>query len=73
MSLKQPAYDWQLASRLLVLAEKEGLEALLCLNKADLVKADQLPEIEKQLKPFPYRILFSSALSGRGLKTWLKG
>lgn len=68
MSLKQPAYDWQLVSRLLVLAEKEGLEALLCLNKADLVKADQLPEIEKQLKPFPYTILFSSALSGLGLE-----
>ena len=27
MSLKQPSYDWQLASRLLVMAEKEGLEA----------------------------------------------
>jgi ribosome biogenesis GTPase / thiamine phosphate phosphatase len=69
MSLKQPSYDWQLASRLLVLAEKEGLEALLCLNKADLVEADPLNEIEKKLKPFPYRILFSSALSGLGLKS----
>jgi ribosome biogenesis GTPase / thiamine phosphate phosphatase len=69
MSLKQPSYDWQLASRLLVLAEKERLEALLCLNKADLVDADQLNVIEKQLKPFPYRILFSSTFSGLGLKS----
>lgn len=67
MSLRQPSSDWQLASRLLVLAEKEGMEALLCLNKADLVEEDELNEIEKQLKPFPYRILFSSALSGLGL------
>ncbi len=67
MSLKQPSYDWQLVSRLLVLAEKERMAALLCLNKADLVDDDELIKIEKQLNPFPYRILFSSALSGRGL------
>jgi len=67
ISLKQPSYDWQLASRLLVQAEKEGMEALLCLNKADLVEDDELYEIEKQLNPFPYRVLISSAHSGRGL------
>ena len=73
MSLKQPSYDWQLASRLMVMAEKEGLEALLCLNKADLVEDDELNEIESQLNPFPYRIIICSALCGRGLDSLAKG
>jgi len=69
MSLKQPSCDWQLASRLLVGAEKEGLHALLCLNKVDLVEVGELAEIEKLLHPFPYDILLSSAISSRGLSS----
>ena len=67
MSIKQPSYDWQLASRLLVSAEKENIQSLLCLNKVDLAETIEMSEITIQLNPFPYKYFFSSALTGAGL------
>lgn len=68
MSLRQPQPDWQLASRLLVMAEKEKMQAALCLNKCDLVTAEELARVAEDLQPYPYPIIFTSALKGRGLK-----
>lgn len=67
MSLRQPDCDWQLISRLAVLAEKEGLSTLICLNKTDLVSSKELSELQNLLYPYPYRVLLTSAVSGKGL------
>lgn len=67
MSIKQPDCDWQLVSRLLVLAEQEKLSAFLCLNKTDLVAEDELRLLTGQTDPYPYPILYTSAVSGAGL------
>ncbi len=67
MSLKHPSCDWQLVSRMLVLAEKEELAAFVCLNKIDLVTEEELFNTEEKLKPYPYRVLYTSAVTGAGM------
>lgn len=67
MSLKQPDCDWQLVSRLMVLAEQEKLMALLCLNKQDLVTEDELDQLSKELISYPYLIIHTSAANGTGI------
>ncbi len=66
-SMKNPPCDWQLASRLAVLAEQEGIPVFFCFNKADLITADELEEIDTLLMPFPYTYIHTSALTGEGI------
>jgi len=76
MALKSPDPDWQMADRLLVLAERQNLDALLCLNKTDLLSASDLAQISRMLNSFPYPYILTSALHGQGiegLKNRLKG
>ena len=68
MSLKEPACDWQLVSRLMVLAEQEKLNAFLCLNKTDLAAADEIDRLINELNPYPYSIIQTSAVRGSGLE-----
>lgn len=68
MSLKQPDCDWQLVSRLLVLAEQEKIIAFLCLNKTDLVSKKELDRLDKELDHYPYTIIYTSVVSGTGLE-----
>ncbi len=68
MSLKQPDCDWQLVSRLTVLAEQEKLAVFLCLNKTDLVAKNEIDRLIKELEPYPYSIIQTSAVNGSGLK-----
>lgn len=69
MSLKHPGCDWQLVSRLLVLAEKEGLNSVLCLNKTDLLSENELNETSSLVSLYPYKVLFTSAFSGSGINS----
>lgn len=68
MAFREPECDWQLVSRLLVLAEQENLRAVLCLNKADLAGAGRLEEVRGEIAPFPYPLLYTSAVSRKGLE-----
>lgn len=68
MSLKQPECDWQLVSRMLVLAEKEELPAEVCLNKTDLFTEREQGELDGRLDHFPYPFFYTSAVSGDGLE-----
>ncbi len=76
MSLKNPDCDWQMISRITVLAEKEALPVLVCLNKTDLITPENIKQLSSRVKPFPYPVIFTSALSGSGtaeLKEHLTG
>ncbi len=66
MSLKNPDCDWQMISRVAVLAEKETLPVLVCLNKTDLVPSEELERLNDLLVPYPYPLIYTSALSGNG-------
>lgn len=67
VALKDPAPDWQLVNRLLVLAERQGMASLICLHKTDLLKAEDLAEVTRMLEPSPYPYLLTSAVRGRGI------
>jgi len=76
MSLKDPECDWQMISRIAVLAENETLPVLVCFNKVDLIAPGQMQQLSSRVKPFPYPVVFTSALSGEGtakLKEYLSG
>jgi ribosome biogenesis GTPase / thiamine phosphate phosphatase len=68
MSIKEPECDWQLVSRMLVLAEKENLKINICLNKADLAGSGQIVSLQEKLNPFPYPFFFTSAREGTGIE-----
>ncbi len=69
MSIRHPDCDWQLASRMFVLAEKEGLAAFLCLNKTDLTPAGELENLPALLCNYPYRVIYTSAVERIGLES----
>ncbi len=76
MSLKKPGCDWQMISRVGVLAERENLPALVCLNKTDLIPPVELEQIKVLTEPYPYPVVYTSALSGNGtadLEKYLAG
>jgi ribosome biogenesis GTPase / thiamine phosphate phosphatase len=72
MSLRHPECDWQLISRLMVIAEQEELAALLCLNKIDLLAEPDLVALDDLLKPYPYPVILTSALSGAGIEALIE-
>jgi len=66
ISLNKPSCDWQMISRVAVMAEKENLPVLVCLNKTDLISREELDQVYKDIEPYPYPVIFTSALSGEG-------
>ncbi|HSW36562.1 MAG TPA: ribosome small subunit-dependent GTPase A [Candidatus Limnocylindrales bacterium] len=69
MSLKNPPCDWQLVSRLLILAESEELAAVLCLNKVDLLTREELKDVAGMIEPYPYPVYYTSAVNGDGIES----
>lgn len=67
MALKSPPPDWQLAGRISVQAEREGLNLLCCLNKVDLVDASEREAVLNTLELLPYPLLWCSARKGSGI------
>jgi len=68
MAIKEPECDWQLVSRMLVLAEKENLKINISLNKADLAGSGQIASLKEKLNPFPYPFFFTSAREETGIE-----
>lgn len=68
MAFKNPDCDWQLVNRMLVLAEYEGLDSVLCLNKSDLLNKEELDFWRSELENFPYPFIFTSAANQDGLE-----
>lgn len=67
ISIKEPEPDWVLVTRQLVSAETAGINALLCLNKADLTSPEERDSLRHGLRTWPYRVFMTSALCGLGL------
>lgn len=53
--------------RFLVTAEKEGLPALIVVNKVDLVKMEEARQIFEHYNPLGYPVLYTSVKQARGL------
>ena len=53
--------------RLLVVAEKQGIPALILANKVDLVEASQAEALFSHYEPLGYPVIFTSTKSGLGI------
>lgn len=66
-ALTEPDLDPASLSRFLVKAESTGLEVSLCLNKCDLVTAEDLAQWRQRLKGWGYEPMFISVRNGLGI------
>ena len=66
-SLRNPDPDWQLVNRQLVMDEAEGMRAMVCLNKIDLLEDTELERVRNRLKPFPYPVVYTSVFNQSSL------
>lgn len=64
---QSPPLNLILVDRLLVLAQAEGLDTLLCLNKTDLASPAEIAHIEDYFRHPAHRLVQTSAKLGRGL------
>ncbi len=75
ISVDQPEFDADLLNRLLCGAERQGLDACICLTKTDLGVSDV---VEQQIAGYPdtYPVLRTSVTTGEGIESvraWLEG
>ena len=72
MSLREPDLNTHRLDRFLVLAESNHLQAIICLNKSDLLKKRELAKEVKPIKhlyeSLGYRVLLMSAESDAGIE-----
>lgn len=66
-SAAQPELKPHLIDRMLVSAEQAGIEALICINKIELVDAAALQPLVGVYSQLGYRVLLTSAVEGRGV------
>ncbi|MEZ2233833.1 ribosome small subunit-dependent GTPase A [Microcoleus sp.] len=66
-ALTEPDLDPASLTRFLVKAESTGLDVSLCLNKCDLVTAEDLAQWRDRLKGWGYEPMFISVRSGLGI------
>jgi len=67
VSLAQPKPKPGLVDRLLVAAESEKIDALIVLNKVDLVRPEEAEEFAAPYRALRYRVLVTSATAATGL------
>ncbi len=71
-----PDFSFLLADKMLAFAERAGIEAVLCLNKTDLVSGEDVEKIAGVYKLAGYRVFAVSTFKGTGLdglKEYLNG
>jgi ribosome biogenesis GTPase len=71
-SIQQPEPRLRMLDRLLVVAEKEGIQALIVVNKVDLTGKLQARKLFRRYQRIGYPVLYTSALKNRGIRS-LKG
>lgn len=75
MSIKKPDINFWLLDRFIILAEHQNLNIIICLNKVDLTKREEITSILDIYKNTSYPIVKTSTKTGEGiedLKEYLK-
>jgi ribosome biogenesis GTPase len=67
MSTKNPSFKSGLLDRYLVIAEKNRLKALICINKIDLAQKSEFQIYQQYYNKLGYRTFFTSVKTGEGL------
>tara|TARA_Y100001968_G_scaffold304691_1_gene319916 strand:- start:654 stop:1577 length:924 start_codon:yes stop_codon:yes gene_type:complete len=71
ISLSQPDFNFDQASRFLLTAEQTSLKVSLVLTKTDLISVAQLDEYQEQLTGWGYEPIFISIKTGTGIDLFL--
>ncbi len=69
MAIIEPPCDWQLVSRMLVMAEIKDISSVICLNKTDLLTKEELKASEIMVERLPYNVIHTSIFTGEGIDT----
>ncbi len=75
-AVSDPAPNYNLLDRFLVMMEQQGIETIICFNKTDKADEEERKRVEEVYKNTGYQILFTNALEGQGIdevKAVLKG
>lgn len=67
-AIKNPDLNLDLLNRFLVLCESNNIEAIVCLNKIDLVSDKERMEIRDKISDIGYEVLFINAKQGFGVE-----
>jgi ribosome biogenesis GTPase len=67
VSVKDPEPDLELLDKLLVTAEKEGVSAIICVNKVDLDDDKLFKRIKGEYNLAKYTVIATSGLDGTGI------
>lgn len=67
-ALAQPAPDFLLLDKLIVLARSQGIAPLLCFNKADLVSPAVMEAVRRKYEPTGYSLVLGSILENWGFQ-----
>ena len=65
---REPDLDLRMVDRLLVVVEASGLEAVLCLNKLDLLSPGEIEEATRIYRSIGYPVFTTCAWSGDGVE-----
>lgn len=68
MSIKEPDINLWLLDRFLVMAEYEGLDTIICINKIDLTKNEELESIVNIYNKAGYSVVMTSAKTRDGIE-----
>lgn len=67
-AVKNPDINFDLLNKFMVLCEYNNIEAVVCLNKIDLVSEEEREEIKKRINDIGYEVLFINAKEGVGIE-----
>lgn len=67
-AIKSPDLNFDLLNRFLILCESNNIEAIVCLNKVDLVSEEEREEVKKKITDIGYEVLFINAKEGVGIE-----
>ncbi len=67
MSIKKPNINYWLLDRFLLSIEHEKLDAIICINKTDLIKNDEMNEIKNIYEKAGYKVIFTSIVDDIGI------
>lgn len=68
-SIKNPDINFDLLNRFLVLCEHNNIEAIVCLNKVDLVSEEEKTIVKEKINAIGYEVLFINAKQGIGVES----
>jgi ribosome biogenesis GTPase len=71
-SASEPPFRPRLIDRYLVAASRDGLPALLCVNKVDLGLSNESEEFLKGYTGLGINVLLTSTVSGKGIESFLR-